>query len=220
MKGNLIEFCGRLRRPWNLIKTNNIDNISQVQIYRKDQYVWLLNKNVKLRKDFPLGWMPKLSKRFDIHTFYEYKNNKRTRPVLKLIPTNFSLIKKEIQNDIPVCYINNKYNIYFIGKNGEESVNQFKNQKKKIYDSSLVTGASDRTICQKILQTADTQYVWIIDVNLNINVDFDFNYQVNDDNIIYEFKPYGFAKLVPIEYIKTRGYGEFKTKQIEMSVDQ
>ena len=114
----------------------------------------------------------------------------------------------------------NEIQIFFGLESGEESVNQFKHQKKKIYDSSLVTGASDRTICQKILQTADTQYVWIIDVNLNISLDFDFNYQVSDNNTIYEFKPYGFAKLVPIEYIKTRGYGDFEIKQIEVPVDQ
>lgn len=205
-----------MRNPWPVIVVDDMCDYSVVDNNR-NQYVWLVNRNIQLRDDFPLSWIPEVREQDNVHLFpHRRKSNNRIvlRDAVKLVPTG-RRVSEEINQSITASYEYNIFNVYFVGNNDKNALSKFKARSTRFKNSHLILKSDDKNICKQVLRTLSSSYAWMIDLNAEIDTSFQFDFTPDlIQKRIYTWEPQTKINLYPIEYFLSLGEAKFSTRHI------
>ena len=210
MYSAISSFASNLRNPWPIIRTHNIEDLSQVEGCT-DQYVWLLDERFEFDDDFPLAWIPTRDQATHIHLFplIKHPTNKIIRNIAALVPTSSRNRKWPIQQQLPVSMRQSTYDIFLVGDGTPTSRRRFAKLSKGKTNMYMIRDSDNsKEVCKQVLRNISSNYAWMI----NIDTEFPAGIQTNvtvEEKKIYQ---YDFGELIPIEYF----FAYLKFQEIEL----
>ncbi len=156
-----------------IIYTEDTSNYLLAKEYaNSSEYVWLINPNIDLDKDFPLWVKPPVGQTDVVYEFpYVNKETKNVRSweMVKLVPT--SGIVKSVERKAIICGTYDIYNgkdqfdIFYLGSADDPLYKKLKND----YSVESITNIKEAWVKSK------TDMFWIVPNNIEILEDFNFD---------------------------------------------